>query len=560
MFKFILLLVTSCLISSCESVTKADTIFLGQHIITMDQSNPQAIAIQGDKIIATGSKKEILQHKGKNTRVIELGDKALIPGFIDAHGHFSFVANRLELLDLSPPPVGEVETIDDIINILKEHITKLDIPDGQWIYDVGYDDSLLKEKRHPNKFDLDKASNKHPIIIRHVSGHLIAVNSLALEKTNVSANTKTPIGGIIQKIPSTKEPNGIIEETAMRLFPQESAQVTDSMKRVLRRKAFDLYASYGITTIQDCNVSLDFVKEIGKEVRDDPFPIDVVSYVYGNKIFDENLLDSIPSQKKYFNGFRNAGIKFGLDGSPQGRTAWLSKPYSERPEGTDSNYVAYPTYDLELYNSRLKKMIDKGVHVLVHANGDEAIEQMINGIENAIADQPNIDHRSVIIHAQLMREDQLENVKKLNIIPSYFSAHTFFWGDWHRISFGDKRAEFISPVQATIQRSIPFTLHNDAPVVPPDMMRLISITVNRKTRSGYTLGENQKATVMEALYACTLGSAYQYFEEDMKGSIEARKYADLVILSENPLNCSPNRIESIEVLETFSKGQSIFKK
>jgi predicted amidohydrolase YtcJ len=183
---------------------------------------------------------------------------------------------------------------------------------------------------------------------------------------------------------------------------------------------------------------------------------------------------------------------------------------------------------------------------------------MIDGVANAIAAGPVPDHRSVIIHAQLIREDQLDRVAELAIIPSFYSAHPFFWGDWHRLSFGEERASFISPVQAAIARDIPFTVHNDSPIVPPDMMRLLEITVNRETRSGFVLGADQRASVMQALHAITLGAAYQYFEENEKGSITVGKRADLVILEDNPLTVETSELGEVAVLETFARGKSIF--
>ena len=195
---------------------------------------------------------------------------------------------------------------------------------------------------------------------------------------------------------------------------------------------------------------------------------------------------------------------------------------------------------------------------LAHGNGDAAMDLMIEGVAEAVADMDEApDHRSVIIHAQLMRADQLDRAAELNIVPSFFAAHTFFWGDWHAQSFGDERGSNISPVRWAIDRGVNFTVHNDAPVVPPDIMRLVSITVNRKTRSDRVLGPHQRATVLEALNAVTLGAAYQYFEEDTKGSITIGKQADLVILGENPLTAGPAELEHIQILETFSRGRSV---
>ena len=196
---------------------------------------------------------------------------------------------------------------------------------------------------------------------------------------------------------------------------------------------------------------------------------------------------------------------------------------------------------------------------LAHANGDAAMDLMMDGVEEGIAEMDEApDHRSVIIHAQLMRADQLDRAAELEVVPSFFSAHTFFWGDWHVRSFGEERGTNISPVRWAIHRGVNFTIHNDATVVPPDIMRLVSITVNRKGRSGRVLGPHQRATIQEALHAVTLGGAYQYFEEDTKGSITVGKQADLVILGENPLTADPAELEHIPILETFSRGRSVF--
>ena len=196
----------------------------------------------------------------------------------------------------------------------------------------------------------------------------------------------------------------------------------------------------------------------------------------------------------------------------------------------------------------------------MHANGDGAIDMLIDGVATALENKEISDHRMVIIHAQLMRRDQLKQTKKLGLIPSYFSAHPFFWGDWHRRSFGEERAAFTSPAAETARMQIPFTIHNDAPIVPPDMMRLMWVAVNRKTRSDFVLGPDQRLTPMQALHAITLGAAYQYFEEDKKGSITPGKQADLVILERNPLLSNPDTIKDIAIMETFARGQSVFKR
>jgi predicted amidohydrolase YtcJ len=559
-----LLFVIASLNAACgqqtnEEQTAADIIFVGDNIITMDETSADAVAIIGDRIAAVGSSEEILTMRGDSTRLVELGDRALLPGFIDAHGHFAYVARYADLVNLSSPPVGPVEKIDDVVELLRNRIEEQQIETGEWVVGYGYDDSLIAENRHPNRDDLDRASTEHPILIRHVSGHLAAGNSLALEAGNINGDTENPAGGVVRRRPGTSEPDGVMEETAMGLYPADAAAMDPERMSELLRAAADIHASYGITTAQEGGAVLAAIDYMRSEAQREPFIIDVVAFP-GVNALDDAAVDGIEHEDDYQGGFRVGGIKFYLDGSPQGRTAWLTEPYTEGPPGRDADYVAYPTYDADAYNARMKKLIARGMPILAHANGDAAIDMMIDGVAAAVGEGDMPDHRSVTIHAQLMRPDQLERVKSLGIVPSYYAAHPFFWGDWHRLSFGEERAAFISPVRATIELGIPFTIHNDSPVVPPDMMRLIWIAVNRKTRSGFVLGPDQRATVMEALHAVTLGAAYQYFEEDEKGSITPGKRADLVILGENPLSADPDDLADIPVIETFARGQSVYRR
>ena len=540
----------------------ADLLFLGDHIVTMDDAlaGANAVAVRGDTIIAVGDADELLALRGPSTRTIELGEQALVPGFIDAHGHVSFVARLIDFVNLSSPPVGPVTNMDDIVRLLRERIAERELPAGEWLFGYGYDDSLIAENRHPTRDDLDRASMDHPIALMHVSGHLAAVNSRALAAIGIDADTANPPGGVIRRRPNSNEPNGVMEETAAVQFTLgQFGQVEPKRYERLLRRALAYHARFGITTVQDGAAILPDVAAMRAAAEREAFPVDVVAYVSVNALDDETL-DGIRHDPDYHGGFRVGGAKFLLDGSPQGRTAWLSEPYTEGPENAPPDYVAYPAYDVDTYKERVARMIERGTPVLVHANGDAAIDAMIAGIAGAVDPAALPDHRSVIIHAQLMRPDQLPTVKALGLVPSYYAAHPFFWGDWHRRSFGEERAAHTSPVGATIEHGIPFTVHNDAPVVPPDIMRLIHITVNRTTRSGHVLGPEQRASVEGALYAVTQGAAYQYFEEDSKGSITPGKRADLVVLGANPLTVAPGALADIPVIETFARGRSVFRR
>ena len=536
----------------------ADTIFIGDHIVTMEPDGPpvEAVAVRGETIVASGPRDEVLALRGDATRVVELGARALLPGFIDAHGHFLAVGMTLDALALHPPPVGDVRNIDDIVRKIRAWIAERGIPPGEMVSGGGYDDSLLAENRHPTRYDLDRASTEHPIVLTHVSGHLRTANSLALRAAGVSADTPDPPGGHIRRVGDTGEPDGVLEETAGGLVGSSWLfRPTDDLEGLARR-AIDVYTSYGTTTIQDGATGADMVRQLRAAADREPFAADVAVFPRFGTMEDA---ESATLEADYRGGLRVAGVKMFLDGSPQGRTAWVTEPYHEGPPGAPADYRAYGTSDPELYRAGAAHLIRRGVPILVHANGDAAIDLMLDGVEAAVAGiDPPPDHRSVIIHAQLMRADQLDRAAALGAVPSFFSAHAFFWGDWHRRSFGEARGNAISPIRWAIERGVRFTVHNDAPVVPPDIMRLVSITVNRRTRSGHILGPDQRATVREALHAVTLGAAYQYFEEGVKGSIAPGKQADLVVLERNPLTVDPAELEHIGVVETFSRGRSVY--
>ena len=535
----------------------ADVIFVGRRIVTMDPELPQveAVAVRGGTITAAGAADAVTAQRGAATRVVELGDRALLPGFIDAHGHLLAVGRAAEMLSLHPPPVGDVEDMSDVVRKIRAWIAEKEIPPGGLVLGGGYDDSLLAERRHPTRDDLDRASTDRRIVLTHVSGHLRAANSATLAAAGVTAETPDPSGGRIRRRPGSMEPDGVLEERAGGLVAGARPPATPDETAALARRAIAVHASFGTTTVQDGAIGPEAADALRAAAEREPFAADVAAFAWFRTMADAERAEHEPD---YRGGFRLAGVKFSLDGSPQGRTAWVTEPYHERPPGKPPGYRAYGTLAPALYKAGAAHLIARGVPILVHANGDAAIDLMLDGVEEATAGlDPMPDHRSVIIHAQLMRADQLDRAARLRAVPSFFSAHAFFWGDWHRRSFGAARAGSISPARWAIDRGVPFTIHNDAPIVPPDVLRLVSIAVNRKTRSGRVLGPEQRTTVREALHAVTLGAAYQYFEEDVKGSITAGKQADLVILDRNPLTADPAEIEEIRVLETFSRGRSV---
>ncbi|MBV1907177.1 MAG: amidohydrolase [Pseudomonadales bacterium] len=537
---------------------RADRIFVGEHILTLDDKYPDAsaLAIRNGKILWVGNRADIIEWQTDETVITELGEHALLPGFIDAHGHLSFAAKTINFANVASPPVGPVSTIKSMQNVLKQYIAQRSFTNEEWIIGMGYDDSLLEEKRHPNRDDLDAVILERPLALIHVSGHLVVLNSLALKKIGINAQSINPEGGVIRRRPSSTTPNGILEETAARSVQAHMFAPSKHPAQDLK-KTLETYASYGITTVQDGASSLSAYQMYTALADKEPFKLDVVVYPLAN---DNNFeLPDTLDVNTYVNRLKFGGVKLVLDGSPQGKTAYLTEPYLIPPTGKPSNYRGYPTLDQATVNARIKKYLSKNIQILAHANGDAAADMLVDALAKTEKKISLGDHRTVMIHAQTVREDQLDLIKMLSIIPSYFSAHSYYWGDWHRDSvLGKSRASRISPARTTLERDIPFTIHNDAPIVPPDIIRLIWATVNRQTRSGKTLGKAQRISALEAIKATTANAAYQYFEEDTKGTLTPGKLADLVILSDNPTRVDAQDIKKIRVLETISHGKVVY--
>jgi predicted amidohydrolase YtcJ len=550
---FVYLFTLSC---SATAQQPAEHIFLGENIVTMADPGNQvsALAIRGEEIVWVGDRDDHQSWLGEETRVHELGSRALLPGFIDAHGHLTYQAASLQWANLAPPPVGEVSSIATLQQALADYIETKQIPAGTWVIGSGYDDSLLTEQRHPNRDDLDAVSSEHPIALLHVSGHLSAVNSTALAKLGISAESADPPGGLIRRRAGTDEPDGVLEETAT--YPVRAALQQPAGNPVANViDALALYASYGITTVQDGAITSPAIELLQAMDRDGLLSLDVVIYPLAGASLD--TLDY--PFGSYQRRLKFGGVKIILDGSPQGKTAYLSQPYAVAPAGQNADYLGYPTLPQATVDAMLATYLAADIPVLAHANGDAAAQMLIDAVAAADATSPLADHRTVMIHAQTVREDQLDRMAELAIMPSYFSAHTFYWGDWHRDSvLGESRAARISPTRSTLNRGMPFTIHNDSPIVPPDMLRLVWATTNRLTRSGRILGPEQRLDTYEALRAITADAAYQYFEEDRKGTLEPGKLADLVILSANPLQTPPGELQELQVLETWSHGSRVF--
>ena len=541
--------------------TAAERIFIGASILTMESAAPrvEAVAIGGGRILAAGGRADVLALRGAGTVVTELGEQALLPGFIDGHGHIAKVAASFGFANLAGPPVGAVTTIEELVAELRRFARERGKQPGDWIVGRGYDNAFLAEGRHPTRDDLDRVSVENPVYIQHVSGHLSVANSLALEMAGVSAATSDPPGGVIRRREGSSEPNGVLEEAAMGSFntgiiPPPSA-ATEAQQLA---DAQQLYASFGLTTAQEGAMFPPEQVMLEAAATEGRLSLDVVGYAFWAQA---RAMLSGKATGEYSGRFKLGGMKLMLDGSPQGKTAWLTKPYHVIPEGQPADYCGYPAMPDDQAAGLTETAYRNGWQVIAHCNGDASGDQYLRAISGAETNHPGHDRRSVMIHAQTVREDQLDRMAELGILPSFFASHVYYWGDYHRDSvLGQERAQRISPLRSAARQNMRFNLHNDSPVVPPDMMRLVWCAVARRTRSGQELGADQALSVEEALRAVTLDAAYAYFEEGSKGSIAPGKLADLVILEADPTRVAQADLANIQVVETLKEGSTVFRR
>jgi predicted amidohydrolase YtcJ len=555
-----LVVVSGCGEKDAASVTGgpgADLIISGGPIVTMEGDKPataEAIVVDDGRIVFVGSAAEAMKQKVAGTVVKDLGGKTLMPGFIDGHAHAQQFGTQAVGANLLAPPDGEVNTVDDVVAKLKTFAAGPDVGRTGWIFGIGYDDALLG--RHPTRQDLDKVSTTVPVMATHISGHFMAVNTLGLKMIGYDANTKDPEGGIIRREADGKTPNGVLEElAAMPPMMKFLTPKTQADADLFLARGMDMAKSYGYTTVNEGRMFGPLSKVMEDAAARGLLDIDFIGWMdYSNKA----ELDRAFS-KTYKGHYRLGGLKITLDGSPQGRTAWRTKPYLLPPDGQQPGYKGYPAIpDTAQVQAYIDEAYAKGWPVKLHANGDAAVDQMMAALRPVVAKYGVKPGQAILVHGQLIRPDQVPELKKLGIFPSMFPMHTFYWGDWYPVIIGSDKAQTISPMRSILNTGLHATSHTDAPVALPNLMQVVWATVNRTSRSGKIVGPDERVSPYEAMKMITIWGAEQFGEEASKGSIKEGKLADLVVLSDNPVTMDPEKLNQVQVLETIKEGKSVW--
>jgi len=537
----------------------AHQVFINGNVLTMDAANrvAGAIAVRGEHIEAVGTTAEIMALATDETEVVDLRGRTLLPGFVDAHGHFPGSGMSEIAADLNSPPIGDKTTMAEVMAAVAEEAARRS--PGEWVTGFGYDDTLLAEKRHPTRAELDAVSTEHPIAIMHISGHMLVANSAALDLAGIDADTPDPEGGVIGRRPGSREPNGLLEETARMdiILMMQDMGFVDGWR--LFRAATVEYLHRGVTTAQSGGTTPGLARALSAFSRFGIVPQRLVVFPFHDE-FGDALLNGEYQARDYDTARMAMGpVKIVADGSIQGYTGYLSEPYHVPYHG-DESYRGYPTLSREDLFARVAELHAAGYQLAIHGNGDASIEDILDAFEAAQATHPVEDPRMILIHGQMAREDQVARMAALGVTPSFFTAHTWYWGDRHRdIFMGPERAANISPHRWARDYGVRASSHLDTPVVPMQPLQAVWSQVHRLTHGGDVLGPAQRIGVMEALRGVTIDAAWQVFREDEVGSLEPGKFADFVVLSGNPLD-DPMGMRDLRVERTVIGGVTHYRR
>lgn len=518
------------------------TLYFGGPIVTLEEPQyAQALVERGGRIAYVGNREEAERLAGPGARRVDLEERALLPAFVDPHSHLLACAYaRLQV------PLGECAGWGEIADRLSRHVQERGIQPGEWVKGTGYDQNALAEGAAPDRFCLDRACPHNPVVIQHASGHAGVFNTLALERLGeLDGDCGLERDGQ-GELTGRGEENPFLD--LLGRIPM------DGLEDVLRafRGAQEEYASHGITTAQEGLLQPVMAPVYQEILRRGLLYLDVNAYVPPAD-YDRLRGQFAQGVSASPGTFQVAGMKIFLDGSPQGGTAWVREPYAGGGRGTST------MTDGQVL-SAFRQALDRDAQLLAHCNGDRAAEQYLTLLAQAEREAGKKLCRPVMIHAQLLGLDQLERVKALGVIPSFFVAHVYHWGEIHVKNFGLDRAGRISPAGSTLARGIPFTFHQDSPVIPPDMLETIWCACVRRTKTGRVLGAEERIPVEAALRAVTQTAALQYGLERELGTLRPGKRADFVLLSGDPLRTPPEELKKLQVERTIRCGRTIWSR
>ncbi|MGD0627189.1 MAG: amidohydrolase [Thermodesulfobacteriota bacterium] len=547
----------------------ADLVLVNGNVFTMDDKKPRAegVAIKDGRFLWVGKNNEVKGAIGKETQLRDLKGMTVTPGFIESHNH------TLDFgLGLGGINLNAVDSIQDMLSLLEQRTKKQE--EGTWISAVGFNQNELKEKRHPNRNDLDKVAPRHPVALKHTSGHALVVNSMALSLAGITRNTQDPVGAKIGKDKDTGEPTGVLFElNAIKLIEDIIPKPSYNQLITGLRMANEQFLSEGVTSATDAGIGLleaphqiaAFQEAIEKgdlKVRHNLAILGEALVDYAH--IDEGLMDI--EWKLLGMGIRSGlgderlrigPFKIVLDGAVSTVTAATYEPYGVDPGERGTGLLIIEPEKVKKIVSAIHRL---GWQLAIHGVGDRALDVAIDALGEALQAKPVNDPRPRIEHCTMVVPRMLGKIKQLGAIAVLQPAFLWQLGDNWIYQLGKERASKFKPFKTLLQKGVRVAFSSDRPVVNGAPLLGIHAAVNQKTMGGQDYAPNEKISPEEALHCYTLNGAYATFEEKIKGSIEVGKLADLVVLAEDLTQVEPRRIQDITVIATVVGGEFCYEK
>ncbi|MFC7365126.1 MULTISPECIES: amidohydrolase [Bhargavaea] len=531
----------------------ARELFINGEVITANDRNDiaEAVAVEDGKILAVGTTEEVLKLQDGEAKITDLEGRTLMPGIIESHIHTTMYGANVLSVSCKDP---EIRTIPDLLDKLREQAAS--VPEGQWVRAWGFNENSIEEGRFPNREELDGVTDLHPVMVVRACGHISAVNSKGLEIGEITRDTPDPEGGTISRN-ADGEPDGrLIENAHMNLY-QRAAHTRDEIREA-HQVASRHFAEKGITAVHDATgYGIDNIEALREDAEEGIIAQRVYAMVGALNNPDQVVRHYLKKDIRTGDGndrFRYGPVKVFLDGSSSGPTVWTTEPYTSNPENYGIHYMTQEELD-ELFIPAH----EKGWQITAHAQGDAAIDQLLNTIDKALLLHPREDARHRIEHAGLARKDQVQRMKELGAVPTPNPAFFHEYGDGYVKNYGE-RALNMYPLASYREAGVQATLTADCPVTDFNPMRGIHSAMTRKTPSGQVVGEAERISLLDAIRCCTINAAYSGFSEDRTGSIEPGKLADLAILDRSILNGEIDDIPEILVDRTIIGGETVFER
>jgi predicted amidohydrolase YtcJ len=532
----------------------ADLVIKNGKIVTVDgdESISEAVAVRYGIITAVGSNAEVEQLIGENTEVIDLAGRTMIPGLIDSHCHMASTG-AMKLLSVDLSEEAGVKSIKDIQERLGKKAEST--PEGEWVIGLGEDDSKLEEKRHPTRWELDKATTSHPVFVATVGGHFYMVNSKALEMAGVTKDTPDPVGGKFDRYPETGEVTGGLHEKALDVvMPEQNWGADPSREQASEgaRLILNECASTGLTMVYDM-VDQSQMRALIDLKNSGELPIRVRMDFRIEKYHELNEVGVYRGLGDDW--LRLSGLKFFFDGAVSARTAAVTEPYLNQPD-----FYGVMATTREIAEKTIFEAYESGYRISSHANGDRAIELYLDIMEEAQRRFSREDPRNRDIHCSVVNPELVQRIKKLDILPTIFGPYAYYHGDKLLPAFGENRLEWMFAARSFLDAGVMVSAHSDHNAGPMPPLMGIHALVNRVTRAGKEIGQSQRISVMEALKLYTINAAYHSYDEECLGSIEVGKLADFVVLGRDILSIPTEEIIDIPVDMTLVGGKIVYKR